>query len=96
MPEFEMRKKSKGRPGNRGYRLVEIEWRDSCGCSSNWQEIEDCKPAVMSCRSVGWLVYDGSDSKVIVPHLTEDGDQGCGDMTIPAKAIVRIRKIKVV
>jgi hypothetical protein len=79
---------------NRRNRLVEIEWMDSYGCSIRWQRIEDCRPEVMVCRSVGWLIYDGKDNKVIVPHLTKSGDQGCGDITIPVKAITEIRKLK--
>ena len=76
-------------------RLVLVEWHDSFGCSANWEEIgEDCAPKVLTCRSVGWLVYDGEDCKVIVPHLAEATDhtlrQGCGDMTIPARAILSL------
>ncbi len=77
----------------RELKLVLIEWHDSFGCSPTWADlksIDDPKPMV--CRSVGWLAFDGEDTKVIVPHVAEDGDggQGCGDMTIPTSAIVRI------
>ena len=48
----------------------------------------------MLCRSVGWLVYDGDECKVVVPHLSDERAQaprqGCGDMTIPTCAIVRM------
>ena len=75
-------------------RLVLIEWRDSWGCSSSWQSIEECKPDAMVCRSVGWLLYDGDDCKVVVPHLSDERAQvprqGCGDMTIPTCAIVKM------
>lgn len=77
-------------------RLVLIEWVDAYGCSSSWEALEDPfkAPHVMTCRSVGWLVYDGEDRKVLVPHIAktppEEADQGCGDMTIPAVAIRRI------
>ena len=48
------------------------------------------------CRSVGWLVAETEDCKVVVPHIfgEKNGEQilsGCGDLTIPAKAIVRFR-----
>lgn len=74
-------------------RLVLIEWLDSYGCSSNWQLLEGCVPHLLHCRSVGWLVHDGEDCKVIVPHMTNadhptSPQQGCGDMTIPTKAIL--------
>lgn len=73
-------------------RLVLIEWLDAFGCSSTWEEVGDVHPRAMRCRSVGWLVHDGEDCKVVVPHLSEaDHDdvkqQGCGDMTIPTCTI---------
>ena len=75
-------------------RLVLIEWVDSFGCSSDWQEIGNLSPTAQSCRSVGWLAHDGDDCKVIVPHLSEPHEsvkpQGCGDMTIPTCAIQRV------
>lgn len=75
-------------------RLVMVEWLDSFGCSSDWVELdESCRPKPMLCRSVGWLFHDEQDCKVIVPHVADvpDGSkQGCGDMTIPAKAITRM------
>lgn len=76
-------------------RLVLVEWVDSYGCSASWESIGvPLQPRVMVCRSVGWLAHDGEDCKVLVPHVAEVGegepDQGCGDMTIPAQAVVRI------
>ncbi len=75
-------------------RLVLVEWIDSYGCSPAWEPLSDCQPKIMQCRSVGWLLHDDDDCKTIVPHVSADHDsaapQGCGDMTIPAKAIVRI------
>ena len=75
-------------------RLVLVEWIDSYGCSTNWRRMEECEPAILSCRSVGWLLHDGDDAKVIVPHIAdaepEIHRQGCGDMTIPTKAITKI------
>ena len=76
-------------------RLVLIEWVDSFGCSSDWQELaESRQPEPMVCKSVGWLFYDGSQCKVIVPHVADTPNgapkQGCGDMTIPTESIRRI------
>jgi succinate dehydrogenase/fumarate reductase flavoprotein subunit len=84
------------------YRLVLIEWEDSFGCSPSWVVIGgDLAPSVMMCRSVGWLVYDGADCKVIVPHLNQADHpnaslQGCGDMTIPSSAIKSINEISII
>jgi len=75
-------------------RLVFVEWVDSYGCSSNWEELEGCSPQLMRCRSVGWLLHDDEDCKVLVPHvsapLAQSARQGCGDMTIPTRSIVRL------
>lgn len=73
-------------------RLVLVVWEDSFGCSSHWEEIDDdCRPKPIVCRSVGWLRYDGPDCKLIIPHVADipnsDAQQGCGDMSIPAKCI---------
>ncbi len=76
--------------------LVCIEWVDSFGCSSTWVEIqEEYNPKPLICKSVGWLLHDGEECKIIVPHLTSNEhdhaiQQGCGDMTIPTSAILKI------
>ena len=82
------------------YRLVYIEWVDSYGCSSEWADIEDCTPVPMICRSVGWLIHDDKNCKVVVPHLNQHdhpniGLQGCGDMTIPAAAVLKMTDLKI-
>jgi hypothetical protein len=82
-------------------RLVLIEWVDSYGCSPQWRELSDCTPELLVCRSVGWLLHDGEDVKVVVPHVIESpessriADQGSGDMTIPTSAIRSISDVQV-
>lgn len=68
-------------------RLVLVEWVDSFGCSSTWQPINDPAPTPLVCRSVGWLAHDGKDCKLLIPHMSAQEDQGCGDMTIPTSAV---------
>lgn len=51
------------------------------------------------CRSVGWLAYEREDCKVLVPHISweRNGQEmltGCGDLTIPNKAIVRLTVLR--
>lgn len=79
-------------------KLVLVEWLDSYGCSSEWQRLDQANPQVLRCHSVGWLFHDGDDCKVIVPHLSEADhvsaeQQGCGDMTIPTKAVLSITEL---
>lgn len=80
--------------------LVLIEWLDA-HAGRGWQTperlYETAEP--LYCRSVGWLVKETKDCKVLVPHISgeKDGEPfltGCGDLTIPTKAIVRFRVLK--
>ncbi len=81
-------------------KLVLIEWLDSHS-GRGWQSIEEIKCAAVPlyCRSVGWLVSERKDCKIIVPHIAgeRNGDimlQGCGDLTIPTVSIVKTTTLK--
>lgn len=80
------------------YKLVLIEWQDAVGVSTNWKFLDNYNknptPAIM--KSVGWLLTDTKDCKVLVPNLSFDGckEQGCGDMIIPTASILKIKEIK--
>jgi hypothetical protein len=76
-------------------RLVLVDWLDSYGAEPSWSRLKGADPHLMHCRSVGWLRHNGKDCKVIVPHISDPERssapaQGCGDMTIPSKAILRM------
>jgi hypothetical protein len=78
--------------------LVLCEWMDSHGCSPTWQTAEpDIEPRLMTCKSVGWMLRKSRQCIVIVPHLSTNTDiaeqQGCGDMTIPTTAIIRLARL---
>lgn len=75
--------------------LVLVEWLDA-HAGRGWLSADQIQQAAepLYCRSVGWLVADNADCKVLVPHMSgERGGEpfltGCGDLTIPKKAIVR-------
>lgn len=74
-------------------RLVFVEWVDSSR-SDAWQHFDGRTPSLTSCKSVGWLLRDDKDIKVIAPHVSladdKDSGQSCGDMTIPTRAVVRM------
>ena len=71
--------------------LVLIEWVDAHG-DGKWQELDGLDDRALLCRSVGWLVLDGENAKVVAPHMIEQEPgvplQGCGLMTIPASSVV--------
>jgi hypothetical protein len=79
---------------NASPRLVLIEWEDSHG-DGVWQQLDDSlEDRAVVCRSVGWLVLDGEQAKVVAPHMSQQEPgvplQGCGIMTIPTRAVLRV------
>ena len=68
--------------------LVLIEWVDS-HAGRGWRSFDEfqeiAKP--LYCRSVGWLVVDNEECKLVVPHISGEMLQGCGDLVIPTAAI---------
>ena len=81
-------------------KLVLIEWLDSHS-GRGWQTMERLEQVSepLYCRSVGWLVSEEGGCKVIVPHVAGEKNggtllQGCGDLTIPAKAIVKMTVLR--
>lgn len=74
-------------------RLVLVEWEDS-HADGAWHGLERIEDRTLVCRSVGWLVVDGERAKVVAPHINEQEPgvplQGCGVMTIPASAVLRV------
>lgn len=82
-------------------RLVLVEWVDSMGCAPNWTRFESplTPPRVPICRSVGWLAHNGRECKVLLPHVSDGGEEtsdpqhSCGDMLIPTKSIVSMKDL---
>jgi hypothetical protein len=81
-------------------KLVLIEWLDS-HAGRGWQAMDRIAVAAepLYCQSVGWLLSENKDCKVIVPHIggEKNGDtmmQGCGDLVIPAKAITKMTVLR--
>ena len=76
-------------------KLVLVEWVDSHS-GRGWQDFDQLRAAstLLHCRSVGWVASEENGCVVLVPHISgeKNGDialHGCGDLTIPKKAIVR-------
>jgi hypothetical protein len=82
-------------------KLVLIEWVDSHGSIEGWKLIEEnTKSETLICESVGWLLYDGKDCKTILPHMAGHKSdnimfQGRGELTIPTKAILKMKTLNV-
>ena len=80
------------------YPLVMIEWEDSRLPSSNWVHLSSFDPGdAVSCVSVGWMIHDGKDVKVLAPNMGDIGDedvQVSGVIRIPERCILKITKLK--
>lgn len=78
--------------------LVMIEWLDSSQPLPGWRYLSDMPPAeVVSCVSVGWLLGDGDEVKVLAPNMgnldDEDAMQASGIIRIPACCVKRVAKL---
>ncbi|WP_335594106.1 hypothetical protein [Hyphomonas sp.] len=79
--------------------LVMIEWEDSLQPTAAWAYLSDFEPkASMRIASVGWLIHDGAEIKVLAPNIggLDDADsaQMTGAIHIPTRCVVSVQKIK--
>jgi len=75
-------------------KIVEIEWLDSTE-SIRWHDVEEvAKLNPTLCRSVGYLARKDKVAVVVMAHHSQDTNEGCGIMTIPPKAVKKIRYLK--
>lgn len=75
--------------------LVLIEWLDSRQPAPAWIHLADFDAGhLCKCASVGWLLYDGEDKKVLAPNMAdvenEHNIQGSGIIQIPSSCVTKI------
>lgn len=81
------------------YKLIYVEWEDSCGGHGRWVEIADMVPDQPIQKSIGWVLQEDERWIVIVPHVSSTPDHprvsftGQGQMTIPKSAILKTEVI---
>jgi hypothetical protein len=79
--------------------LVVIEWVDSGQPIPGWQWLSEIDPRrAHKCVSVGFLIQDDEQTKVLAPNLgssngDEDWDQASGLITIPTVAITKLERL---
>jgi hypothetical protein len=78
--------------------LVLIRWVDSRQPSSKWCYLADVgEQQALECGTVGWLLQDGPDAKVVCQSVGDLGDpdhaQASGIMTIPARCVLSIERL---
>jgi hypothetical protein len=79
--------------------LVLVRWLDSRQPSSAWRFLSDLgDPKVVECATVGWLLKDTDEVKVVCQSVGDLGDpdhaQTSGVMTIPARCVVAIERLE--
>ena len=74
-------------------KLVLIEWADSFGCPQGWHFADEVTPAPTVVHSVGWLLKETKEYKLLAPHINKPGTserpQIAGYIIIPIGAIKR-------
>lgn len=79
------------------YPLVMIEWRDAMTIRDNWHDIEKEINDPATCISVGYLVGDKENVKILYSHIAVEDEWtkecGKGNMIIPTSNIVSIKKL---
>jgi hypothetical protein len=79
--------------------LVLIEWVDSGQPVPGWQWLSDiARRRAHRCVSVGFLVQDDEQAKVLAPNLgassgDDQWDQASGVFAIPTVSVVRIERL---
>lgn len=75
-------------------KMVQIEWVDSKRPNPTWKFLSDMeKEEVCKCVSVGYLIHDNEDIKVLAPNMADIESkemQCCGEITIPTASIKKI------
>ena len=74
--------------------LVLIEWVDSAQPIPGWRHLDDLpKLEIVRCLSVGWLVAENDEIRMLAPNLGDvaspENGQGSGFIRIPIAAITR-------
>jgi len=78
-------------------RLVIIEWEDSRQPCGAWIWQDEVEVESVKCQSVGWLITDNEDIKVLAPNR---GDVSCersqvsGVFTIPTRCVIKIHDVR--
>jgi len=78
--------------------LVIIRWQDSAQPISGWKHLSDLpRTRPIECASVGWLLKDDDDIKVICQSVGDlhnlKNAQASGIMTIPARCVISIERL---
>lgn len=79
-------------------KLVLIEWEDSRQPNGAWKHLcGDQVLKVVKCASVGWLVVDDAQKKVLAPNMGDIDDasnmQMSGEIVIPTSCVLSVKEL---
>jgi hypothetical protein len=78
--------------------LVLVEWIDASRLANGWMDLNEIPdPYPHRCVSVGFLVSENGDGKILVPTIGDvehpENSHTYGGMLIPTSAIIRQRRL---
>ena len=78
--------------------LVLIEWVDSRQPNSAWRYLGEAQVwESVKCASVGWLVADDAQKKVLAPNMGDIDDasnmQLSGEIVIPTSCVISVKRL---
>ncbi len=74
-----------------------IEWEDSAQPIPGWAYLSSFEPTgTIRCASVGWLIRDTAQIKVLAPNMGGDkrSAQVSGMIQIPTRCVVKLTKLE--
>lgn len=81
-----------------GYIIEYVEWADSFGVESGWQNPVGRKPNIVVTKSIGWVVFEDKNVLSISGNYAKECDETIeqvnGIMNIPKKCILKRKRIK--
>ena len=73
-------------------RLVEVTWMDASS-DDDWKDSDDEPVALVTCRTVGWLIRRDDKRLVVVQTITDDDGRG-NEWSIPAGCVKKVRRLE--
>ena len=78
--------------------MVIIEWEDSSQAAPQWQWLSDViPPAILRCRSVGFLIRDDKEEKALAISVASangvEAEQASGIISIPTRCVTSIARV---
>lgn len=79
--------------------LVLIEWLDSRQPNGSWKHLANPPEwEAVKCASVGWLLADDAQKKVLAPNMGDIDDasnlQLSGEIVIPTSCVIAVKRLR--